>query len=226
VRGEQLIEVQTGNFADLRDKLAVLLRVHPVLVLYPIAVEKWIVHLPVEGDAPISRRRSPKRGRVTDLFDELVRVAALLGTSGACGGEEAGEATRPADMVPALASSPLREQRPSLTLQVVFTREEQIRRDDGKGSWRRKGVSIVDRRLLEVVDSRAFCGAQDYAALLPEGLDSHLRGNDGVTCRDIARALGIRLPQARRMVYCLHRMGVLEPAGKRVRERLWRRSDA
>ena len=39
----------------------------------------------------------------------------------------------------------------------------------------------------------------------------------------VARALAIRLPQARRMAYCLHKMGVLEQEGVRARQRVWRR---
>ena len=106
---------------------------------------------------------------------------------------------------------------PHLQLQVVYTHEEELRRDDGQGSWRRKGVSIVDRRLLDVVESRVFASVADYAALLPAEATEF-------TCRELAQALAIRLPQARRMAYCLHAMGALEQAGKRGRERVWQRA--
>lgn len=186
VRGEQLIEVQTGNFGALRPKLARLLTEHPVMLVYPVALVRWIVRLPAEAGGPVARRRSPRKGRVTDLFDELVRIAPLAA-------------------------------HPHLQLQVVYTHEEELRRDDGQGSWRRKGVSIVDRRLLDVVESRVFASVADYAALLPAEATEF-------TCRELAQALAIRLPQARRMAYCLHAMGALEQAGKRGRERVWQRA--
>src|SRR5512143_2160638 len=74
VRGEQLIEIQTRHFGALKTKLGRLLEHHPVRLVHPIAVEKWIVRLPAEGETPLSRRRSPRRGRLEHLFLELVRL--------------------------------------------------------------------------------------------------------------------------------------------------------
>ena len=45
---------------------------------------------------------------------------------------------------------------PRLTVEVVFIREREIRCDDGRGSWRRRGVSIVDRGLTEVYEQRCL----------------------------------------------------------------------
>lgn len=78
VRGPLLIEIQTGSFSPLRAKLTRLVESHPIRLLYPIAQEKWIVK-PEEGDPPSpSRRKSPKRGRLEDLFWELVAFPHLL----------------------------------------------------------------------------------------------------------------------------------------------------
>ena len=49
-----------------------------------------------------------------------------------------------------LVSLPSWIQQRNFSLEVLFTREEEIRRDDGQGSWRRKGWSIFDHRLIEV----------------------------------------------------------------------------
>ncbi|MBI5001692.1 MAG: hypothetical protein HZB92_09280 [Euryarchaeota archaeon] len=72
VRGERLIEIQTGNFAGFRRKLAYLLREHQVHVVHPIALERTVVR---EGS---SARRSPKHGTVYDVFDELVAIPHQL----------------------------------------------------------------------------------------------------------------------------------------------------
>ena len=78
VRGEMLIEIQTRGFTALKDKLAALTRTHPVRLVYPIAQEKWIVKLADDGKSEESRRKSPKRGVIEQIFDELVSIPRLL----------------------------------------------------------------------------------------------------------------------------------------------------
>lgn len=78
VRGDLLIEIQTGNFASIKSKLTTLLREHRVRLVFPVAVEKWIVKQADEDGAQASRRKSPKRGRVEDLFRELVSFPTLM----------------------------------------------------------------------------------------------------------------------------------------------------
>lgn len=78
VRGDLLIEVQTRNFSAIKRKLEKLLVNHPVRLVYPIPREKWIVKLADDGNGPVSRRRSPKRGTFEQVFYELVRLPELL----------------------------------------------------------------------------------------------------------------------------------------------------
>lgn len=79
-RDDLLIEIQTGNFSGFKRKLARLLENNRVLVVYPVAVEKWIVRETAEGE-PVGRRRSPKKGRVEEVFRELVRIPDLISHS-------------------------------------------------------------------------------------------------------------------------------------------------
>jgi hypothetical protein len=78
VRGELLIEVQTRNFSAIKNKLLTLTTQHPVRLVYPIAQQKWIVKLPKDGHSRQSRRRSPKRGTLLQIFEELVSFPELL----------------------------------------------------------------------------------------------------------------------------------------------------
>ncbi len=78
VRGDLLIEIQTGNFSSLKRKLATLTERHPVRLVYPIAQEKWIVRLASNGLDRLSRRKSPKRGNLMHVFEELVSIPDLL----------------------------------------------------------------------------------------------------------------------------------------------------
>ena len=77
VRDGVLIEIQTSGFSSMKRKLGALLDEHAVRLVHPIAVEKWIVKLD-EGGEVSSRRRSPKRGTVSDVFAELVSFPELI----------------------------------------------------------------------------------------------------------------------------------------------------
>jgi hypothetical protein len=78
VRGDLLVEIQTGNFSAIKRKLAVLTARHPVRLVHPIAREKWIIRLAHDGRSHLSRRKSPKRGGFEHIFEELVRIPKLL----------------------------------------------------------------------------------------------------------------------------------------------------
>jgi hypothetical protein len=117
-----------------------------------------------------------------------------------------------------LVSIPHLVAHPNFELEVLITREEEIRRDDGQGSWRRKGWSIVDRRLVEVLDRHLFQTPADFLALLPVDLSQPF------TNRNLAEALHQRLPVAQKMTYCLTRMGALQMIGKQGKANLFSRS--
>jgi hypothetical protein len=47
-------------------------------LIYPIAAEKWIIKRSPDDSGESVRRKSPKRGRIEDLFWESVRIPHLL----------------------------------------------------------------------------------------------------------------------------------------------------
>lgn len=184
VSGGLLIEIQTRSFSKIKPKLTSLLERHPIRLVHPIAKEKWIVRMPAEGEQPIDRRKSPKRGRLEDLFIELVRIPHLIN-------------------------------HPNLSLEVLLTREEEVRRDDGRGSWRRKGWSIADRRLIEVLERFTLAAPNDFHVFLPSSLPQPF------TSKDLALALKIPAYLARKISYCLRVMEVIDIDGKQSRAWLY-----
>lgn len=78
VRDDLLIEIQTRNFSAIQSKLTKLCRAHQLRLIYPIVQEKWIVRLTGDRRGGAIRRKSPKRGRMEDLFWELVSIPQLL----------------------------------------------------------------------------------------------------------------------------------------------------
>ena len=187
VRSDLLIEIQTGNFSAIKRKLAALLEAHPVRLIYPISYEKWILRLAGDGITQLSRRKSPKRGKIFHLFQELVRIPRFVLNA-------------------------------NFSVEVLMVRAEVVWREDGRGSWRRKGRSIIDQRLIEVISRQQFSGPQDYRSLLPTGLPAIF------TVKELARLSDQSVRCAGQMAYCLREMGVLEPVGKRGRAIVYQRS--
>ena len=77
VRGDLLIEIQTRSFSSIRDKLRDLAHENKVRLVHPIAYQKWITRLD-RNENQVGRRKSPRRGRVEDVFYELVYLPKLL----------------------------------------------------------------------------------------------------------------------------------------------------
>ena len=73
-----LVEIQTASFGAIRRKLEHLLRDYRVILVHPIAAVRHIVKLPTEIDAEATRRRSPKKGRLVNIVEELVSIPNLL----------------------------------------------------------------------------------------------------------------------------------------------------
>jgi hypothetical protein len=184
----RVVEVQTSQLYRMKVKLEALLAERPVRLAFPIAAERHLLVYDAKGRNLLYRRRSPRRGTVLNLLDELVGVAGLLA-------------------------------HPRFEVEVLFTREEEVRRKDGSGSWRRKGMARVDRRVLEVLSRRLFRGPADYARLLPESCPLSF-GH-----RELAAAMGAPLGQAYKLSYCLRAAGVLRVAGRDRRRLLLERAE-
>ncbi len=176
VREGLLIEIQTRGFSSMKRKLATLLDGHPVRLVHPIAVERWIVKLDERGGVG-ARRKSPKRGAAVDLFAELVSFPQLLA-------------------------------HPGFGIEVLLTREEEVRRFDAAKAWRRKGWVVEERRLLEVVDRLVVASPGDAAGLIPPDLP------EPFTTADLAAELRRPRRLAQQMAYCLRHVGVIKPVGK------------
>jgi hypothetical protein len=104
----------------------------------------------------------------------------------------------------------------NFSFEVLLIEEEEIRCDDGKGSWRRRGISIKDRKLLKVFDRILFEDRTDFLKILPNNLGAPF------TNRVLAKELGISIRLAQKITYCLRKMNVLIIDGKKKRELLFR----
>lgn len=105
---------------------------------------------------------------------------------------------------------------PNVCLEVLFVEIEELRVRDGKGSWRRKFQSILDKRLSGNEKSHVFAKSDDILDLLPTTLRA------GFTSSALAKEAGISIHIAREMAYVLKKMGLTKENGKQGREILYR----
>lgn len=113
VRGDLLIEIQTRHLYALRPKLRRLLDDgHPIRLVHPLPAERWIVREARDGRQ--TRRKSPKRAAVRDIFKELVRIPDLATTQPDYRGVAGARGTTLARRRPGqLAAQPLEPDRPA-----------------------------------------------------------------------------------------------------------------
>ncbi|UCD40060.1 MAG: hypothetical protein JSV87_00480 [Candidatus Bathyarchaeota archaeon] len=185
-RGTLLIEIQTRNFSAIKRKLSSLVKNYEVRLVHPIPERKWVVRVAETGDV-LGRRKSPRKGRLVDVFYELVRISDLVDNE-------------------------------NFSLEVLMIEEEEIRCNDGKGTWRRKGASIKDAKLINVNSKQLFKSRRDFLTFLPDDLV------DPFTNRTLANQARVSIPLARKITYCLRKMGGITYVGKKRREMMFQKT--
>ena len=98
---------------------------------------------------------------------------------------------------------------PSFELEVLLTAEEEYRHLVPGTCWRRKGWTVIERRLVEVRERVVLERPTDLVSLMPVGCAARF------TTADLAIALKRPRRVAQHLAYCLAKVGVIEPVGKR-----------
>ena len=78
IRDGVIYEIQTSSFSGLRSKMQALVEQRPVVLVHPIAGSKTLLQLREGLEGEVTRRRSPKHGRLTDILGQLVYLPELL----------------------------------------------------------------------------------------------------------------------------------------------------
>jgi hypothetical protein len=93
-----------------------------------------------------------------------------------------------------------------IELALVEAAEERVR--DGKGSWRRKGASIRDRRILKQLDRIKLEKPSDYYRFVP------FEEKEKFTSALLAQEAGISVSLARKALYVLAKLGIVKKNGR------------
>ncbi len=137
----ELVEIQVSRLSAIRKKVLTLLREHRVRVVKPLVREKLLVKQETPEGPVLSRRRSPKRGSLLDLFDELSAFRGIFPH-------------------PQLA----------VEVVLVDVEEWRLPRPAPKRRYRQRNYSVFDLRLREICEIRCLRTASDLLQLIPLGL--------------------------------------------------------
>lgn len=185
-----ILEIQTGGFFPLRDKVAWYLAHTPchVTVVHPIAAVRYLSWINPADGTILSRRRSPKRGRVRDVARELYWLSDFIGD-------------------------------PRLSVRILLVELEEYRMADGWSHDGKRGSNRYERFPTALLGDVTFTTAADYAAyFLPTTLT--IPDEDGApvpfTTADYARATGIRGRATYGMLHLLERLGLIAETEEKV----------
>ena len=114
----------------------------------------------------------------------------------------------PHDIFNALVYAPDLPLVSNLIIELVLIDAVEKRVNDGKGSWRRKGISIKDRNLLELHEKISLKKPKDYMRFLP------FKKKESFTSSLLAERAGISKTLAQKTLYVLLKIGLVERTGK------------
>jgi hypothetical protein len=141
VCGKELIEIQHGSLAAIRDKVRRLLQRHRVRIVKPIVARKTLIKRSSKDGREVSRRLSPKRGQLLDIFDELVYFTRVFP-----------------------------HRRLTLEVVLVDIEELRHPGHGRRRRWRKNDFVVADQTLASVGDGMRLTRAADLLQLLPETL--------------------------------------------------------
>lgn len=177
MRGAELVEIQHGSLLAIRDKVRRLAEEHQVLVVKPIVARKTLVRISENG-REVSRRQSPKRGTLLDIFTELVYFTQTFPH-------------------PQLA----------LELRLVEIEELRKPGHGRRRRWRRDDHIVVDQRLLTVGEAHRLSSAADLLGLLPSPLPSPFHTAQLAAVADVSRGTAQRIAYCLREMRAVEAVG-------------------
>ncbi len=178
IRGGRLIEIQHGSLAAIRDKIAKLLENHRVTVVKPIVALKHLVKLDQRGGKVVDRRRSPKRGQLLDVFDELVYFTRVFP-----------------------------HRRLVLEVALVEVEELRYPGHGRRRRRRANDFQVEDQRLVEIVETYRFRTLADLRKMLPRGLPATFHTGHIAEGLEIRRHTAQRMAYCLRETGAIHTVG-------------------
>lgn len=192
IRGKELIEIQFSSLSSINRKVETLLKDHKVRVVKPLVMQKQLVRCAAKGEQAVSRRKSPKRGSLLDIFDELIYFTRVFPHRNLI------------LEVPLIRIEEWTYPTPASKMRVRRRR-------------RPKKYTVEDQKLVEVLETYEFRKSSDLIKLipskeLPKPFDT----------AQLASALQTKRWIAQKVAYCLRHMKAIKEVGKKGNAILYR----
>ena len=192
-----IMEVQTGGFFPLREKIGWYLTHTPcrVTVVHPIPAVKYLSWIDPADGSILSRHKSPKRGRVRDVAKELYWLSDYIGN-------------------------------PRFAVRLLLLELEEYRMADGWSKDRKRGSNRYERFPTALLGDVTLWTPADYATyFLPAALSAP--DAEGAfplfTAAAYAKATGIRGKATYSTIRLLEKLALIEQSEELVgRARAWR----
>ncbi len=181
--GRNILEVQTGGFYPLREKVARYLA-HTdchVTVVHPMAAVKYLSWMDPESGEILSRHRSPKRGRVKDVARELYWLSDFIGNE-------------------------------RFSLRLLLLELEEYRMADGWSQDGKRGSNRYERFPTALLGDVTLASAEDYATyFLPAAwrMPNSAGAPVSFTAAEYAAATGIRGRATYGILHLLERLALI-----------------
>jgi hypothetical protein len=182
----EIIEIQTGSFAPLKEKVLNLALYNKMRIVHPIIKTKMI-ELYDEDNNLLRKRKSPLKSSPWNIFNVLLYAPELA-------------------------------LKKNIIIELIFLDITEIRKDDGKGSWRRKGVSVADKIINSTSDSIELKTKKDYQFFIPFSKD------ETFTSSDLAKKAMISPALAVKTLYTLTKIGLVSRIEKKGRSWIYKKN--
>jgi hypothetical protein len=174
----ELIEIQHGSLAAIRDKIRHLLEEHSVRIVKPIVATKLLVKRARKNGRIKERRQSPKRGTLLDIFDELVYFTRVYP-----------------------------HERLTLEVVLVDIEEWRYPGHGRRRRYREDDFQVEDQKLVEVLETHRLQTSADLANLIACPLPSPFDTSDLARGLDVRRHIAQRIAYCFRLMGATREVG-------------------
>ena len=197
--GDELIEVQHGSLSAIRDKIQDLLSDgYSIRVIKPLIARRVLVRLNKKNGKEVSRRHSPKRCTILDVFHELIYFTRTFPHPGL-----------------------------TLEVPLVQIEEWRYPGHGKRRRWRKSDFQIQDQVLVSIDSTHEFRTARDIARLLPGSMPKTFHTGHIADGLEIDRSIAQRIAYCLRHFGSIRQVGKqgnailyeLPPRGRVVKKR-------
>lgn len=186
VNGDRLVEIQRSGLSSIRSKIQKLLAEgHLVDVVKPLIRRKQLIKLDQAEGRETSRRWSPRRSSMLNVFDELLYFTRVF------------------------PHPNLNLITPLIDIQEIRFPGEPTTGRRRRRRFRSDPWQVQDQNLLDVCNSKTFRTVIDLQQLLPPNLQ------DEFDTAQMAELMDIPRHQAQQIAYVLRKTGAAVAVGKR-----------